>query len=138
MIKPGQLPAQSFQSPPEKYDMKCLGISLLLGGVFHSCPLHFSFSPRGHFIPALRIFHYLRVFHSLPLLFSFPPRGHFIPALRIFHYLRVFHSLPCFFHFPPGGISFLPFAFFIPCPLHFSFPLGSISFLQVIGHVCTK
>ena len=69
-----QLPAQFFLSPQEKYDMKCLGISLFLGG--------------GHFIPYPSLFSFpaLCIFHSLggyfipcPLYFSFPALRFFIP-----------------------------------------------------------
>jgi len=50
--------------------MKCLGISLFLGGYFIFCPAHFSFPWGGISFLALRIFHSLK---HLP--------GHFISYL---------------------------------------------------------
>jgi len=112
MIKYKQLPAQSFQSPPEKYDMKCLGISLFLGGDISFLTLRFFHSSWDYFIPC-------------PSLFSFPLVGISFLALRFFHSSwGVFHSLPFAFFIPLGG-------YFIPCPSLFSFPLGGISILAL-------
>ncbi|EDR02489.1 uncharacterized protein LACBIDRAFT_309559 [Laccaria bicolor S238N-H82] len=79
MIKPGHLPAQSFQSPQVKYEMKCLGYFILALHLFHSYPPHFSFllGNEMHFILLPVLFHnffilcqlYFFSFHSLPVSF---------------------------------------------------------------------
>jgi hypothetical protein len=101
-----------------------LGIFHSPCGVFHCCPVHFSFL-------ALGIFHFpWGVFYSLPLHFSFLPSTCFIPCPAHFSFpLGVFHScLPHFFIpglgqflIPLGGISFLTLGFPHSCPPHFSF-----------------
>ena len=96
IIKYKQLPAQLFLSPQEKYDMKCLGISLFLGGGISFLTLRFFHSPWW-------------VFHSLPSVFFIPLGGYFIPCPLYFSFpaLCIFHSLggyfipyPSLFHSP--------------------------------------
>ena len=87
MIKPRHLPAQFFQSPQEKYEMKCLGYFIL------AC-----------FILCLRFFIIFSFFASLIsflclcffITFSFFCQSHFILLPALFHNFIIL--LPVLFH----------------------------------------
>ena len=97
--------------------MKCLSISLFLGGLFQSLPSAFSFPLRGYFNPHPLLFHSpwegisiltLRIFHSPWGVVSILTLHFFIPLGR------VFQSLPCTFFIPLGGLFqslLVPFSF---------------------------